>query len=143
MHQKFVILQRLEYDVAKLLHGTDAVAICQAEGEKLKDMILTGREGGWGLVVIETPSAEHWLMFAAALRHEGNLVGDIREWTRQYGYQFFLKRSDESMPMPRDNTFVLTDGREIEIRSVLTRASNFTHWGLSNARTLPAGYVRL
>ncbi len=138
-----MILQRLEYDVANLLHSTNAVAICQAEGEKLKDMILTVRDHGWGLVVIETPSGEHWLIFAASHVHQGNLVGDLRKWTQQFGYEFFLKRSGEELFSPRANSFALSGGREIEIESVLTRASNFTHWGLSNARTVPVGYVRL
>jgi hypothetical protein len=105
-------------------------------------MILTVRER-WGLVVIETPSGEHWLIVAARPVHQGNLVGDIRKWTQQYGYQFYVKRSDEKLSSPRHNSFLLPDGRQIEIRSVLTRASNFTHWGLSKAGTLPAGYVRV
>jgi hypothetical protein len=143
-HQRIVILRRLhQYAVPSLLRSGDAAAVCHLEGEKLKDMILTVRERGRGLVVVETSPGDHWLIFAASPIHQGNLVGDIRKWTQQYGYQFLIKRSGEELSSPRDNTFALPDGREVEIRSVLTRASNFTHWALSTARTLPAGYVRL
>jgi hypothetical protein len=138
-HQRLVIFQRLDYDMPSLLRSGETVAICHLEGEKLKDMILTVRERGWGLLVIETPSDEHWLIIAAAPPHEGNLVGDIRKWTQQYGYEFFIKHSGEFISPAREYAFVLPDGREIEIQSILTRASNLTHWGLSKARTLPAG----
>ena len=139
-----MILQPLDYNVANLLHSTDAVAICQLEGEKLKDMILTVREAGWGLVVIETPSNEHFLIFAARSVHEGNLIGDVRRWSRELGHVFILKRSGEELSTPRSDVFALPDGgREVEIRNILTRASNFTHWGLGQRKILPRGYVRL
>lgn len=140
---QFVILQPFDYNVANLLHSTDAVAICQLEGEKLKDMILDVREQDWGLVVVETTSKNHFIIFAASAVHEGNLVGDVRRWGRELGYEFFLKRSSEELSTPRPNIFVLPDGREIEIRDVFKRSSNFTHWGLGQRKILPRGYIRL
>jgi hypothetical protein len=138
-----VILQRLECTVEDLFGSKQAVAICELEGEKLKDMLLTGRSAGWGSVVVETPANEHFLVFSASPAHQGNLVGDIRRWSRQYGYQFFFKRAGERFSAPRPNVFVLPDGREIEIRSVFTRAGNFTHWGLIGHEVMPDGYVRV
>jgi hypothetical protein len=138
-----MILQPLDYNLPNLLHSGDAVAICQLEGDKLKDMILTVRDQGWGLVVVEAVSGDHFLVCAASAVHEGNLVGDIRRWSREYGYNFFLKPSDQEFAMPRPNVFILPDGREVEIRNVLTRAGNLTHWALSDRKVLPYGYVRL
>jgi hypothetical protein len=138
-----MILQRLEYIVENLLHSDDAVAICQLEGEKLKDLIFDVLESGWGFVVVAATSGEHFLIFAASAFHQGNLVGDVRRWTRQLGYQFFVKLSDQKFPTPRPNVFLLPDGRQVEIQNVLTRASNFTHWALSERASLPKGYVRL
>jgi hypothetical protein len=138
-----VILQRLEYSLENLLHSEDAVAICQLEGDKLKNMILDVRDRGWGLIVVEATSGEHFLIFAASAVHQGNLVGDVRRWTRQLGYQFFVKLSAQEFETPRPNVFMLPDHREVKIQNVLTRASNCTHWGLSQRKVLPRGYVRL
>jgi hypothetical protein len=143
MKANSMILQPLDYNLPNLLHSDDAVAICQIEGDKLKDMIFAVRDRGWGFVVVESTSGEHFLIFAASTVHQGNLVGDVRRWTRELGYQFFVKLSDQEFPSPRPNVFVLPDGREVEILNVLTRASNFTHWGLSQRTILPNGYVRL
>jgi hypothetical protein len=52
--------------VANLFDSDDAVAIRQAEGEKLKDLIFPVHDAGWSLLVIETPSHEHFLIFAAS-----------------------------------------------------------------------------
>ena len=138
-----MVLEPLQYDVANLLHSEDAVAVCQLEGEKLKNMLLDVRDRGWGLIVVEALSGEHFLIFPASPVHEGNLLGDVRTWTRQLGYQFFVKLSGEEWTTPERNVFALPDGREIEIRNVLTRAGNFTHSGLSQRNVLPNGYVRL
>src|SRR6266404_8312090 len=127
-----MILQPIEFNIANLLHSNDAVAVCQLEGKKLKDMMLNALDRGCGLVVVETPSEETFLIFRTGPAHQGNLVGDVRRWTRQYGYQFFLKLSSEVWTTPRPDVFALPDGREIQIRAVLTMASFFTHWGLSN-----------
>jgi hypothetical protein len=67
--------------------------------------------------------------------YHGNLVGDIRKWTREFGYEFLLKRSHKAMSTPRPNGFVLPDGREIQIRNVLTRANNLTHWGEQSGKS--------
>ena len=73
-----MILKPLAYNVANLLHSDDAVAVCQAEGEKLKDLISLAHDAGWGLLVIETPSGEHVFIVATNRKHEGNLVGEGR-----------------------------------------------------------------
>jgi hypothetical protein len=140
---KPMILQPVEYDVANLLHSDNAVAVCQLDGQKLKDMTLTIRDRGWGLVVVEATSGAHWLIFAASPTHQGNLVGDVRRWTRELGYEFFVRLSGEDWPTPKRNTFTLPDGRDIEICNVLTRAGNFTHSGLPMQKVLPDGYVTL
>jgi hypothetical protein len=138
-----MILERLGYNVATLLNSDDAVAICELEGEKLKELILDVGERGWGLVVVETPRNEHFLVFAANPVHQGNLVGDVRRWSKERGCNFFVKSSKERIPTPHDDLFILPDGREIQIRAVYTRAGNFTHWGLSKQKVLPDGYLRL
>jgi hypothetical protein len=138
-----MILQPVEYNVANLLHSSDAVAAVQLDGEELKDMILAVREQDWGAVVVEAASGEHWLMFAARSVQQGNFVGDVRKWSRELGCQFFLKLSNEEWSTPSPNVFVLPDGREVEIQNVLARAGNNTHWLLHEDEVLPDGYVRL
>jgi hypothetical protein len=137
-----MILQTLDYSVANLLHSKDAVAICQAEGERLKDLILLMRDAGWGVVVIESVAGDHYVFAAASPVRQGNLLGDVRKWNRDQGYQFFLKRSDKRISTPKPNVFVLPDGREVEIRRTYTIASGFTHWALPDREPIPAGYVR-
>jgi hypothetical protein len=41
------------------------------------------------------------------------------------------------------NSFVLPDGRVIEVRSVLVRPHDSTYWGLSTLKTLPPNHVRM
>ena len=138
-----VILQPLECTFEDLLNSDSAVAICQLAGRNLTDMHLTVTKRGWGSVVVETTDSQQFLIVDASAVHEGNLVGDVRRWTRQYGYQFFVKRAGERFSTPRSNVFGLPDGREIEVRSVFTRAGNFTQWGLIGREVLPDGYVRM
>jgi hypothetical protein len=82
-------------------------------------------------------------MFAASAVHEGNLIGDVRRWTKEFSYQFNVKLPYQEWPTPTPDVFVLPDGREIEIANVLTSGGNFTHWGCASSRTLPEGCVRL
>jgi hypothetical protein len=138
-----MILQPIPNQVADVLHSADAVALVQVQGQKLKNMILTVRRAGWGLAVIETTADGHFVMFAASAVHQGNLVGDVRRWTKEFGYEFHLKLPDQEWPTPTPDVFVLPDGREIEIGNVLTIGGNFTQWGLASSRTLPEGLVRL
>ena len=69
-----MILKPLQYNAANLLHSDDAVAIGQADGERLKDLIFLVHDGGWGLLVIETPSDGHFLIFVANRIHQGRAV---------------------------------------------------------------------
>jgi hypothetical protein len=57
--------------------------------------------------------------------------------------QFLIKRSNEAFETPTPNSFVLPDGRTIDIRSVLVRPQNFTCWGLSTLKVLPPNYIRI
>jgi hypothetical protein len=136
-----MILHPLESNIANLLNSDAAVAICQAEGERLKSLILLVRDAGWGLV-LETASGDHYVIATAHRTQEGNLVGDIRRWNREYGYQFALK-PDEQISAPKENILMLPDGRVVEIRRTFTIALGFTHWALSDRENIPAGYVRL
>jgi hypothetical protein len=138
-----MILQRTDYAVADLLHSDKALAVVQLEGERMKNMALDLHDRRWGSIFVEATSGEHWLMFAASPGQQGNLVGDVRRWTRQYGYTFHLKLSGAAWPTPRANIFVLPDCREVEARKVFSRTSNFTHWGLSDLEPLPDGWRRL
>ncbi len=139
-----MILQLIGYNIPALLNSNLAAAICQVEdGERLKSLVMLVRETGWGVVVVQTVSGDHFVVATAHRKHQGNLLGDTRRWTREHGYQFFMKLSDDKFPTPRPNIFLLPDGREIQIQNVLERASNFTHWGLSLEEQIPAGYVRI
>ncbi len=77
------------------------------------------------------------------ITNDGNVVGDARRRTREVGQQFFIKRSIEAFETPTPNSFVLPDGRVIEIRSIIVRPQNFTCWGLSTLKGLPPNYVRI
>ena len=138
-----MILQALDYNVPNLLHSKDAVAICQAEGERLKDLILLVRDAGWRVVVVETVTGDHYVIAAASPVHQGNLIGDTRKWGREHGYQSLLKRAAERISGPEPNVMLLPDGRVVEIRRTFTIASGFTHWALSGREPLSAGYVHL
>lgn len=140
-HHTSVILQATEFSIATLFASDHAVAICSTEGERLKNLILLVREADWGVVVVQTVAGETYLIARAASVHQGNLVGDIRKWDRDEGYQFVLKRSHEQLSGPRENVFVLPDGRIIEVQRVLAQAGNLTHWGLHD-KSVPAGYAR-
>jgi hypothetical protein len=138
-----MILSHLESNITNLLNSDKSVAICEAEGERLKHLILLVRDGGYGVVVVQTVSGDHYVVATANRNHEGNLAGDTRRWNRECGYHFSLKRADERISASDPNIVVLPDGRIVEIRRTYTTASGFTHWGLSSQQTIPAGYVRL
>lgn len=138
-----MILSSLNYNFASLLDSDDAVAICAAEGEELKNLVSLVCEAGWGLIVAETPSDEHFVIARASGVHDGTLVGDTRRWNRKHGYRFLLKRSNERIPTPDENSLALPNGRTVEIRSTYTAAFGFGKAGLSGREPLPAGYVRL
>jgi hypothetical protein len=138
-----LIWTQLDYNVANLLNSDDAVAVCQTDGERLKNLVALVRHAGWGVVVVETVAGDHYLIASADRTHEGNLVGNIRKWNREHGYTFLLKRSDERISTPEPNFVVLPGGRMVEILSTHTLASGFTHWGLSVRESLPHPYVRL
>jgi hypothetical protein len=108
-----------------------------------KRAILLFRDGGYGVVVVQTVSGDHYVVAIANATQEGNLVGDIRRWSRGHGYQFLVKRADERISAPKESVLMLPNGRVIEIRNVYTTAGVFTRWGLSRREPLPAGYVRL
>jgi len=137
-----MILKRLENNLANVLNSDAAVAICQAGGEDLKNLILLALDAA-GVMVAETVTGDSYAIVTASKLHEGNLVGNVRKWTRQHGYEFFLKRTHERILTIRPNVFVFPNGRELQVMNVWVRASNFTHWGLSQQKTLPRGYVRL
>jgi hypothetical protein len=135
-----MILTPLKSDLAELLNSDYAVAICQAEGERLKSLVLLVRKAGWGVVVVETASGDHHVIAAAHQTHLGNLIGDTRRWNGEHRYRFSLKRADECVSRsPGD--MVLSDGRVVEVRRAYTIASGFTHWALSSRETLPSGYM--
>ncbi len=138
-----MILSSLDYDIASLLDSSDTVAICETEGDGLNNLISLVCEAGWGLIVAETPSDEHFVIARASGVHDGTLVGDTRKWNRKHGYRFLLKRSNERISTPEENVLALPDGRTVEIRSTYTAAFGLTKIGLSGGEPLPAGYVRL
>jgi hypothetical protein len=94
-------------------------------------------------LVLEATDGSLWLLVAASAINDGSLVGDARRWTRELRRQFFIKRSNEAFETPTPNSFVLPDGRVIEVRSVLVRPQNFTCWGLSTLKTLRPNYIRI
>ena len=138
-----MILTPIESNIANLLDSDKTVAICQAGGERLKSIVLLVRDAGWGVVVVETVSGDHFVFAIADASQEGNLVGDIRKWSREHGYQFFLKRSKERMSALKEDILMLPDGRVVKIHRKYTIASGLTNWGLSRQGTTPAGFIRL
>ncbi len=138
-----MILTHIEYDIANLLDSDDAIAICEIEGDGLKNLAFLVAEAGWGLILAETPTEEHFVFARADGTHESNLFSDTRRWGREYGFQFFLKRSRERISTPHANVFMVNDGKRVEVRATYTAALGFSHWGLSGLERLPAGYVRL
>jgi hypothetical protein len=138
-----MILTPIEYDLANLLDSDDAVALCEIENEGLHHLIFLVCGAGWGAIVVETASGNHFVIARADGTQESNLVWDTRRWSQQYGFQFVLKRSDQRIFTSRENVFVFPDGREVEIRTTYMLASEFTHWRFSGQEQLPAGYVRL
>src|ERR1035441_9443718 len=97
-----MILQLIGYNIPALLNSNLAAAICQVEdGEPLKSLVMLVRETGWGVVVVQTVSGDHFVVATAHRKHQGNLLGDTRRWTREHGYQFFMKLSDDKFPTPR------------------------------------------
>lgn len=139
-----MFLHRLtDYPLSDLLHSFYGVAVCQLEPEPLKNTIIELLNRGHRHLVLEATDGSLWLLVAASGTNDGNVVGDARRWTRELGRQFFIKRSNEVFETPTPNSFVLPDGRVIEIRSVLVRPQNFTCWGLSTLKTLPPNYIRI
>jgi hypothetical protein len=134
-----MILMPIEYDLANVFNSDKAVAICQTEDDGLKNLILMAHDAGWGGVVVEMASGDHYVIAVADPVHQGNLMGDTRRWNREHGYQFFFKRSDERLSTSSEKLLALPDG----VGNVFTRASSFTQWGLSKRQILPEGYVRL
>jgi hypothetical protein len=123
-----MILTHIEYNIAHVLDSDDAVAICETEGAPLKNLALLVCEAGWGLIVIETASDEHFVIARADGTHESDLVGDTRRWSREYGYRFSLKHSSERICSPRENVFAANDGRKVEIRSTYTALRTARRW---------------
>jgi hypothetical protein len=138
-----MIFQRTNCDVEDLLNSEGTAVICQAEGDQLKRLVVTVYQRGWRAAVLETNSGQHWFIFTASSRQESIVVDDIRMWSLQYGYSFFLKRFDEELSTPRANAFVLPNGHEVEIRNVLTLVSQSVYLSLSKQKVLPKGYVIL
>jgi hypothetical protein len=138
-----MILTNLESNIVNLLDSDKTVAICHAEGERLKSIVLLVRGAGYGVVVVEGASGDHFVFAFADASHEGNLIGDVRRWSREHGYQFFLKRSKERMSALKEDILMLPDGGVVEISRTYTIASGLTNWGLSGRETMPAGFVQL
>jgi hypothetical protein len=137
-----VILQQSSYRLANLLHSDDTLALVRAQGDLLKELIIEVWNRGYRHLVIETITGDFYLLVAVGAIQGGNLVGDARRHARS-GLEVVIKRSDEEFETPDDTSFVLPDGRRIEVRRLLIRSSNFTHLGLHNAKVLPKGYVRI
>jgi hypothetical protein len=125
-----MILTHIEYNIAHVLDSDDAVAICETDGAKLKNLVLLVLKAGWGLIVVETASNDHFVIARADGEHENDLVGDARNWSREYGYRFSLKHASERISTPRENSFVLTDGRTVEIRSTYTALRTARRWSV-------------
>ena len=141
---KIMFLHRLtDYPLSDLLHSFYGVAICQLDPEPLKNIIIELLNRGHRHLVLEATDGSLWLLVAASAINDGNMVGDARRWTRELGRQFYIKRSGEAFETPTPNSFVLPDGRIIEVRSILVRPQTFTCWGLSTLKTLPPKYIRI
>lgn len=131
---KLMILAPIEYDLGSLFDSDNEIAICRTSSEHLKSLILLVRGAGYGVIVVETASGDHYVIAVADPVHQGNLIGDSRRWNREHGYQFNFKRAAElSSP----------NGRIVEIARTYTIASGFTHWGLAGSEFLPIGYLAL
>jgi hypothetical protein len=141
---KTMFLHRLtDYPLSDLLHSVIDVAVCQLDPEPLKATICELLSRGHRHLVLEAQDGSLWLPVAARAINDSNVVGDARRWTRELGRQFYIKRSNEAFETPTTNSFVLPDGRVIEVRSVLVRPQNFTCWGLSTLKTLPPNSIRI
>lgn len=92
-----MILTPIEYDLANLLDSDDALAFCEIENERLKHLVFLVCKEGWGVIVIETASGDHFVIARADGNQESNLVWDTCRWSQQHGFQFVLKRSDQRM----------------------------------------------
>ncbi len=129
-----MILTHIEYNIANVLDSDDAVAICETEGAELKNLALLVCEAGWGLIVVETASDNHYVIARADAIHESALVRDTHRWNREFGYQFVVKRSSERIATPRENVFVAAGGRMVEILSTYTALRTVRR---SNVRAIP------
>jgi hypothetical protein len=138
-----MILAPIEYDLANLLDSDDALAVCEIENEGLKHLVFLICEAGWGVILVETASGDHFVIARADGTQESNLVSDTRRWSEQYACQFVLKRSDQRIFTSREDVFVFPDGREVGIVTTYTVASGFTHWRQTGRETMPTGHVRL
>ncbi|HUB78397.1 MAG TPA: hypothetical protein VMB03_06350 [Bryobacteraceae bacterium] len=138
-----MILEKIKYDVTNLLHSDNSVALCRLEGDALRNLYLDVREWDWTVMVAEGVSGEHWLVFAIGPARQGNLVGAVREWTRNLGFQFFVKAAADRWETPRPNTFTLPNGVEVQISAVFSRCQNNTQYILSQRDVLPEGYLRI
>jgi len=137
-----MLLQRLEYNVTKLVNSDVPVAICPANGERLKNLVLQVQKARYGVLVVQTAGHDDYVFAIATRKQQGKLVGDARKWKNQ-GYRFVVKRRDEQFLTPRPDVFALPDGQEIETLKTHTVASVFTHRVLLGRKPLPAGYVQL
>ena len=115
-----MLLTHIEYNVAHVLDSDDAVAICETEGAELKNLASLVCEAGWGLIVVETPSDDHFVIARADRIHESSFVSDTRKWSREFGYEFILKRSNERISTPGENIFMMAGERTVEVRSTYT-----------------------
>ena len=64
-------------------------------------------------------------------------------WTRELGYTFYVKRTEDEWQTATENSFALPAGPDIEFRRVFTRAGNNTQRLLSEREVQPSGYMRL
>jgi hypothetical protein len=138
-----MILQALDFDIPALFKSDNAVAICQSESEPLTNLISMMRHAGYGVIVVESDSEDHFVVATTNSTHESKLIGDTRKWTKEHGYRFWIKRADERISAPGENDFSLPDGRVVEIHNIYTTAGFFTRLGLSLRAALPAQYVQL
>ena len=137
-----MLLQRMQFSVTKLLNSDVPVAICAANGQRLKSLVLLVQKAGYGVVVIDTGGDDDYIFAIASRKQQGRLVADTRKWKNQ-GHRFVVKRRDERFLTPQHNVFVLPDGQELKILGTQTVASVFTHRILLGRKPLPAGYVKL
>ncbi len=134
-----MLLQRFEYNVARLLDSDAPVAICPAHGERLRSLVLLVQKAKHGVLVVHTADDDDYVFAIASRKQQGKLVSDTRTW-KNLGYQFVLKRRDERFLMPQPNVFALPDGRKVRIIGIDTVASVFTQRVLLGRKPLPAGY---